>query len=184
MSTSSSKSSSGKSAVVAVVAVGAEVVATLAVALWLGGMLALGAFAAPEVFGQLPRESAGSVMGAIFAKFDSLVLVIAGVLVVAEAVRVLVEGVAGKLGLARLVATGLLIALALLSALWLGPSINDMFEAGIRRGIGADGAEMDRLHHLAELLGKAAFALAAVWLTLGIILHRRDPRAGVSGDVD
>ena len=166
----------------AVVALAAEVIATLAVALWLGGILALGAFAAPEVFGQLPRETAGSVMGTIFAKFDRLVLVVAGVLVFAEAVRVLTEGVPGRLGLARLIMAGALVALALTSALWLGPSINEMFENGIRRGVGDAGAEMDRLHHLAELLGKVAFLCATAWLTLGIILHRRS--AGSAGSND
>ena len=171
------------SAGVSDIAVIAEVIATLAVALWLGGMLALGAFAAPEVFGQLPRETAGSVMGAIFGKFDSLVLVVAGLLLVAEAVRLVLEGTRGKLGLARLAVAGALVVLALLSALWLGPAINDLFEAGVRRGVGDDGADMDRLHHLAELLGKVAFFLAAVWITLGILLHRRAVAGGVSGDV-
>lgn len=157
----------------ATIALIAEVTATLAVALWLGGMLALGAFAAPEVFGQLERPVAGSVMGTIFANFDRMVLVLIAVLVVSEAARVLLEGVRGRLGLARLCAAAVLAGLALISALYIGPRINEMFHAGVMRGVGQAGVEMDRLHDWATRLGKLAFAVAAAWLTLGIIGHRR-----------
>ena len=169
----STQSPSTKSRGFARVALAAEVVATLAVALWLGGMLALGAIAAPEVFGQLEREVAGPVMGAIFGKFDRLVLVLIGVLIASEGVRVLIEGVRGKLALARIGTVLVLIGLALTSALWLGPSINELFEQGVRRGVGDAGDDMDRLHDLATLLGKVAFVFAAAWLTLGIIARRR-----------
>lgn len=166
-------SPSAKSRRLAHVGVAVEVVATLAVALWLGGMLALGAFAAPEVFGQLEREVAGPVMGAIFAKFDRLVLVLVAVLGVCEGIRALLEGVRGKLAIARLVTAVALIGLALTSALWLGPSINELFEQGVRRGVGEAGVEMERLHNLATALAKAAFAFATAWLALGIIARRR-----------
>lgn len=156
-----------------VAALVAEVVATLCVALWLGGMLALGAFAAPEVFGQLERDVAGSVMGTIFAKFDRMVLVLACVLIAAEGVRVFIDGARGKLALARLASMVLLIGLALTSALWLGPSINELFAQGVRRGVDEAGADMERLHNLATTLGKVAMVFATAWIALGIVAHRR-----------
>ena len=178
-------SSTERSPRLAHLAVIAEVVSTLAVALWLGGMLALGAFAAPEVFAQLSREVAGSVMGAIFAKFDRMVLALVGVLLVSEGVRAFVEGVRGKLQLARLGTMLVLVGLALTSALWLGPSINELFEQGVRRGVGDAGMRMDRLHDMATTLGKVAFVFATAWLALGVVIHRqarRQPRADVASE--
>lgn len=151
----------------------AEVVATVAIALWLGGLLGLGAFAAPVVFQKLELEVAGAVMGTIFARFDRLVVAVAVIITVTETVRVVCEGARGALARARLAIAAVLVGLALASALWLGPQINNLFEAGVHRGIGAAGMEMDRLHRWASTAGKLAMAGATVWFALGVIMHRR-----------
>lgn len=158
-------------------AVAAETLAILAMGLWLGGMVALGAFSAPTIFGMLDRESAGQVMGTIFARFDRMVLVLVGVFAVAEAVRAFLDRSPGRspgmLGRLRLVIAAVLVILALVSALWLGPSINELFHQGVRRGVGQAGAHMDRLHHFAELLGKTAVFLGALWIGLGVLARRQ-----------
>jgi hypothetical protein len=160
------------------VAAAAESVATLAMALWLGGLLALGALAAPVVFGELERDIAGTVMGTIFGKFDRMVLVLVLVFAVAEAVRIYIDRdrLGGALARARLGLAALLVILALISSLWLTPGLNEMFAEGVRRGVGEAGQRMDRMHAWSETLGKAAAACAAAWIAIGIITGRRRGR--------
>ena len=43
---------------------------TLGLAIWIGGALALGALAAPRLFGSLPREQAGAIFGPILRRFS------------------------------------------------------------------------------------------------------------------
>ena len=55
----------------------------LGLALWIGGAVALGALAAPVLFGALPRQQAGSIFGPTLRRFAKLrlfavVLMIAG----------------------------------------------------------------------------------------------------------
>jgi uncharacterized membrane protein len=44
----------------------------LALALWIGGGIALGALTAPELFRQLPRSQAGGIFGPILRRFSRL----------------------------------------------------------------------------------------------------------------
>jgi uncharacterized membrane protein len=160
------------------VAAAAEAVATLAMALWLGGLLALGALAAPTVFGELERDSAGTVMGTIFGKFDRMVLVLVVVFAVAETVRTYMDRdrLGSALARIRLSLAVLLVALALISSLWLTPGINEMFAEGVRRGVGEAGQRMDRMHAWSETLGKLAAASAAAWIAIGNFTGRRRGR--------
>lgn len=161
------------------VAAVAETAATLAMALWLGGLLALGAMAAPTVFRMLEGDSAGTVMGTIFGKFDRMVLVLAVVFTAAEATRIYVDRdrLGGALARARLGLAAVLVILALISSLWLTPGINEMFAAGVRRGVGEAGQRMDRMHDWAETLGKVAALCAAAWIAIGIFTRRRQSLA-------
>lgn len=54
----------------------------LALALWIGGAIALGALTAPELFRRLPRPDAGAIFGTILRRFSRLRL---GAIVVALA---------------------------------------------------------------------------------------------------
>jgi uncharacterized membrane protein len=47
----------------------------LALALWIGGAVALGALTAPELFRQLPRSEAGGIFGPILRRFSRVRLV-------------------------------------------------------------------------------------------------------------
>src|SRR6059036_2555906 len=55
----------------------------LGLALWIGGAIALGALAAPVLFGALPRQQAGAIFGPTLRRFArlrvlALVLVVVG----------------------------------------------------------------------------------------------------------
>lgn len=114
----------------ATVAAVAETVAALAVTAWVGGQAALGAFAAPVVFGELPRALAAPTMNHIFRRFDGLIVAALVVLAVAALVRL------GALGRARgadrvaLAAAAALCALGILDVAWVHPAISRLYEAG------------------------------------------------------
>ena len=63
--------------------------------------------------------------------------------------------------------------LALLLSLWLTPGINELFRAGVNRGVGEAGARMAELHRWASTLGKVAVVCAAAWIGIGITIKRR-----------
>jgi putative copper export protein len=45
---------------------------TAGLAIWIGGAVALGALAAPQLFGALPRAEAGAIFGPILRRFSRL----------------------------------------------------------------------------------------------------------------
>ncbi len=59
----------------------------LALALWIGGAIALGALTAPELFRQLPRQQAGGIFGPILRRFARLRLGAVAVAILAAAIR-------------------------------------------------------------------------------------------------
>ena len=65
----------------------AATVAVLAAGLVVGGMLALGACAAPAVFELAPAPFSGNAMGAAFARFDRVALGASCGLLAAEVIR-------------------------------------------------------------------------------------------------
>src|SRR5260370_39730245 len=66
-------------------------VALLAVAVWLGGLVALGAVAAPIVFSRVSFPSNADAMTAVFRRFDLLAMSCAAILLATEAVRAVVR---------------------------------------------------------------------------------------------
>jgi hypothetical protein len=143
----------------------------LAVAAWVGGHAALGAFAARIVFRDLPRVMAAPTMNAVFRSFDRL---IACALVVVLAATVAREWLLGSTppgsalaGRRRLstrtradalvrAAAALLVAVGLFEVLYLHPRISELFEAG--RTLDPAFAS---LHRLSERCGHLEVALAA-----------------------
>lgn len=53
----------------------------LGLALWIGGAVALGALAAPVLFGALPRQQAGSIFGPTLRRFAKLRLAAVGLMI-------------------------------------------------------------------------------------------------------
>jgi hypothetical protein len=150
---------------------GAAALAALAAGVWAGGMVALGACAAPFVFALTPAPFSGDAMGAAFARFDGIALGAAVLVLGAEVARTWVAGTRGRslFARARRIAA---IAAAVAAAhvgLSLTPAILELHQAGVRRGVGAEGARLDEIHRRAEALGKVEVALAAALVVLHVL---------------
>jgi len=154
-----------------------EAVLVLALALWLGGIIALGAVSAPLVFGELPRPQAAPLMTAIFRRFDGIVLALAGVIALTSLLRAWDAGVARAVGKLRLGVAGALVAAGAASSLWISPKIEGYLRAGAHRGEGAAGQALDRWHAAAEGVARGQVALAALLLVLLVIDARSRPTA-------
>jgi uncharacterized membrane protein len=158
-------------------AVALSSVAVLAAAVWLGGMLALGAIAAPVVFRIVPAPTSADAMTLVFRRFDSVAMSCAAIVLVVEALRGVLLGV-GRLDAARMAVAALASALAIVEGTWLSPAIEALHRAGAIRGYGASGLELEAKHHLAELGGKGQAVLLLALLVLHVVtVARRGDRA-------
>ena len=142
----------------------AAIVAVIALAIWIGGLVALGACAAPLVFKIVPAPFSGEAMGAVFRRFDIIAISAAVVVLGCEAVRIWVrEGAATTAerlrGLLAVTAAGA----AIYGGVELSPSIVALHAAGAVRGLGENGVKLERIHDLAE-------AVAKVEVTVGLFL--------------
>jgi hypothetical protein len=164
-------------------------VAAAALGLWAGGLIALGACAAPFVFQLTPYPFSGQAMGAAFRRFDGIAIGCAVTLLAAEVVRTLLLGRRKQPWSARVrryLAIAIAVA-AVYSGTRLTPSIMDLHAAGARRNVGAEGSELERLHRQAELIGKVTVPAALVLIGLHVFtLRRRDndddaPAPGLPG---
>jgi hypothetical protein len=142
---------------------------SLGLSLMIGGMLALGAFAAPAVFGGLPREMAAPVMARIFSRFDDVVL---GALIAAQLGEYLrwlsrTLSMKSRLHILRLALLGLLTVGVMYSTQMLNPRIEQMNLAGVHRNQStAASARFNDLHKLSEKLYKLEFLIAVLLLML------------------
>ncbi|MEA2746116.1 MAG: hypothetical protein QOI41_259 [Myxococcales bacterium] len=147
----------------------------LALAVWAGGLLALGAIVAPIVFRVVPAPTSADAMTLVFRRFDVVAIVCAAVALVAEAAFAKRGGKVTRGDLARglclVAASGLAIAIGA----WLSPAIADLHRAGAVRAIGESGLALERLHHLAEAFAKAEIFLLLATFVLGIAKASRSP---------
>src|SRR5262249_22292589 len=134
----------------------AATVAVLAAGVWVGGMVALGACAAPFVFERTPAPYSGYAMGAAFARFDKIALGAAVLILPAEVARTWAAG-----GRARHVAARVRRIVAIVmaaSAAYIGmgltPQINELHNSGVQRKVVSEGMVLESIHHRAELVGK------------------------------
>ncbi len=150
-------------------------VAVIAVGVAIGGMLALGACAAPFVFSLTPAPDNGTAMGAAFARFDRIALTCSMLLLAAEVVRTVVAWGTPRTMAPRLrrVFGVLFAACTAYSGLALTPTINDLHRAGVVRSEGDDGARLDAIHKRAELVGKAELAVGVILVALHVFTTRR-----------
>lgn len=152
----------------------------LGLAIWIGGVVALGALVAPALFSTLQRPAAGDLFGSILRRFSRLRLVALGVAIAAAAVKFVVwEGGGVPAGFSfsdvrpsdvrPIVQWG---ALALLSVgifyeiRVLEPAIRTRVEWIHSEGKDAPADDQFRkLHRRSELIMKGLLlaALAAVW---------------------
>jgi len=130
----------------------------LGLALWIGGAVALGALAAPVLFGALPRQQAGSIFGPTLRRFAKLRLFAVALMIVgAGAKHVVFESFAKSPWIAL---RWLLIAILAFTV---------VYEIGIlhpaMERLRGDPA-FQRLHKRSEGLMKATLAVAVMALFL------------------
>ncbi len=140
-----------------IVATGA--VATIAIALWLGGLTVLGAIVAPTVFSSVPYPASADAMTLVFRRFDLLAMACGAAALASEAVRVGARVPYARVDRLRAAATVLAAALATYQGTRISPAIAALHASGVVRGVGAGGLELSHLHELAEASGKAQVAL-------------------------
>jgi hypothetical protein len=155
--------------------------AILAASVWLGGMLALGAIAAPVVFHVVPAPTSADAMTVVFRRFDMVAMSGAVVVLVVEALRGLERRAMTRLDGARLLAGAVASGLAIVQGTWLSPAIEALHRAGAVRGFGELGLELEAKHHLAEMDGKAqAVMLAGVIVMHVMTVGRREAGSGAT----
>lgn len=107
-----------------------DTLTALALTAWIGGIFALGAFAARIVFRDLPRELAAPTMSAIFRSFDGVVVACVVVVAVTTGVRVLAEGLRTRAHRILVVAGTALTILGTIDVGYVHPGIERMFLQG------------------------------------------------------
>ncbi len=148
---------------------GATVLALVAVAVWLGGLVALGVIVAPTVFTLVSMPASADAMTMVFRRFDVLAMSSAAIVLTTEALRAVARVPFARIDHARAAASVLAAAAAVAEGASVSPRIAALHAAGALRGRGADGMELDRLHHLAEVLGKAEVVLLVAVVTLHVL---------------
>jgi len=154
-----------------------SVVALLAIAVWLGGLVALGAIAAPVVFSIVSLPTAADAMTVVFRRFDIVAMTCAAVILVSEALRAL-GGRFDRVDIARWVVSLVAAVAAVVEGTEVSPRIAALHSAGVSRGLGSGGMELARLHGVAELLGKAQVSFLAVAVALHVAALSRPHNSG------
>jgi putative copper export protein len=154
--------------------------ALLGAAIWLGGLVALGAIAAPIVFSVAPWPASADAMTLVFRRFDTVAMACAAVVLTAEALLAAGRVPWTRTDVARTAFGALAAAAAVFEGVVISPRIAALHVAGVIRGVGSAGAEMARLHDLAETCGKTEVVLLAAFIVLhGLSLPHGDRVARV-----
>ncbi len=149
-------------------------VALVALGLWMGGMVALGAIAAPVVFGTVPAPWSADSMTVVFRRFDKLAVACVLVVLAVEAgLAALRDRKLDRLDLARGALATLAAGAALYVAALVSPRIEALHRGGAIRGLGAAGEELNAIHQVAERAGKAELVLAIALIALHVIALTR-----------
>ncbi len=155
--------------------VAAAALSLLAAAVWLGGILVLGAIVAPLVFRVVHAPESADAMTRVFLTFDKIAMSAAVLIAVCEIVGSRTAPVR-RIDLARFAASAVASALAFTQGLWLSPQIAHLHTAGAVRGSGELGRALDAAHHLSELCGKSESAALVGFVVLSVAaLAQRRP---------
>jgi hypothetical protein len=148
--------------------------AALALAVWIGGLAALGAIAAPTIFAELEardpaagRELAGAIVGALFQRFEWVAVVCGAIVIAALAIRAAL-GVTVRLSGARLLIAAGMVAITLVTTLAIAPKI-DAIRRSTPTAIASLPADDPRRVMFGRLHG-ASNGLALLTLAGGLIL--------------
>lgn len=143
--------------------------ALLALSLWMGGLIALGALAAPVVFSTVPLPLSADAMTLVFRRFDLVAMGSAAVVLGTEAVAMVARLSYRRVDRARVAVLVVAAALAVLQGMHLSPRIAALHAAGALRGMGPAGRELSRLHDLAEACGQGQLVLLATAIVLHVV---------------
>jgi hypothetical protein len=141
----------------------------LGFALMAGGMLALGAFTAPVVFGEFSRAEAGPVMAIIFRRFDRVLQGALLFTLLGEALRVGSQQTQrhGWLPLLRWLLLGGLMLSLLYATVFVNADIERMNRAGRHRDLTtATGRQFEKQHKLSEGIYKANLLIVILLILL------------------
>ena len=140
----------------------------VSMAVWVGGLVALGAVTAPLVFGMVSMPTSADTMTAIFQRFDKIAMTFAALALATEAMLALRGGKSGRGDLVRSGIVTAAAALAIVQGAWLSPAIAGLHQSGVVRGVGDAGLTLDRTHHWAEVgaKGQVLFLLLAIVLVV------------------
>ncbi len=155
----------------------ASVVGALAVAVWLGGLLALGAVAAPLVFANVSFPQSADAMTLVFRRFDTVAMSCAALAMASEAAKVAARVTFRRVDHLRAGLTVLAAILAVIEGTHVSPHIAALHAAGVMRGMGAAGETLSHLHDVAEALGKIEVVLLAIVMGLLVVPRRDGERA-------
>jgi hypothetical protein len=147
----------------------ASSVALLGAAVWLGGLVALGAVAAPVVFAVAPWPASADAMTIVFRRFDSMAMACAAIVLATEAVRAAARAPFARADAARTAVGVLAAAAAVIEGASVSPRIAALHAAGAIRGVGPAGVEMARLHDMAEACGQTEVVLLAAFIVLQVL---------------
>jgi Domain of unknown function (DUF4149) len=147
----------------------ASVVGGLAVAVWLGGLLALGAVAAPLVFANVSFPQSADAMTLVFRRFDTVAMTCAALAMACEAAKVAVRVPFQRTDHVRAGLTVVAAILAVVEGTLVSPRIAALHGAGVVRDMGVAGETLSHLHDMAEALGKSEVVLLAVVLGLLVV---------------
>jgi hypothetical protein len=152
----------------------AATVAITAAGLWIGGLIALGACAAPFVFKLTPYPLSGYAMGSAFARFDGIAIGCSVVMLGCEVMRTLLGVPARKAWIARVrrYAALLMACGAIYTGMVLSPGIMALHEGGVRRDASAQGQQLEAIHGKAELIGKLLVPLGVLLIALHVFTLR------------
>ena len=147
----------------------------LGLSLLIGGMLALGAFTAPVLFKTFPRAEAGEAMTVMFRRYDMVLLVGLGMILIGEVLRMVAAGMPHLSFLSglRYGTLALLTGLMLFSILNINAQIESMQQAGVRHGATEEGRQFTQTHQLSEKLYKIELMAAALLLILTPFVQRQ-----------
>jgi hypothetical protein len=143
----------------------------LALALWIGGAIALGALTAPELFRRLPRAQAGEIFGPILRRFARVRLGAILVAIAAAAIRNIVwesHSASGWIVL-RWISLAALAAIVIEEIYRIEPAM-ERHRAAFRVELGEDDPERRAfmvLHRRSEGLMKVSLAAALIALFAG-----------------
>jgi uncharacterized membrane protein len=125
---------------------------TMALVIWVGGMVAIGLIVAPVAFREAPdRRVAGRIVGLSLQRFDLLVVICIVALVVTSGLMARWYGRWSPWYAVQYACIALMSVSALLSMTIVAPRMRSLRRALEGGSVPTNGAEFDRLHQLAVL---------------------------------